>query len=108
DEPAPDAPPAGEGGGAAVEHQLRRFAGHAHDLDLPPRDPLRPARPERLHGRLLRRESRRIAGEAASPPRLAVLPLLVGEDPRLEASPRRRLEGVPDASDVADVEANPD
>src|SRR5438477_460998 len=80
----------------------------AHHLEVAPGHALRPAGPERLHGRLLGREARRVAREAAAAAGLAVRLLRRGEDAGLEARAGAPFERAADARDVAHVDAQAD
>jgi len=89
-----------------MENEARRLALATHHLEVLPGHARAPAGPERLHGRLLGREPRRIAREAGPPPRLAVRLLGDGEDARPEAGAGGGLEGAADTPDVADIDAD--
>lgn len=93
-------------GRAAVQLQLRRAAGPAHDFDVAPQDILRAAGAERLHRGFLRSEpagemNRRMAASHA------VRDFAVGEN-ALAESVAVALERRDDAGDFCGVESEAD
>ncbi len=64
---------------AAVQHELGGLPALTTDLQIPPADAERQSRPERLRGRLFRREARREMRDGIAPGP-AVGNLILGED----------------------------
>ena len=87
--------------GSAVQLELRRPAAADH-LDVTPEDPLRMARAERFHRRLLRGEAAREMNRRLAAPH-AVRDFTLGEN-TLQESLAIALDGADDARDVGGVD----
>jgi hypothetical protein len=77
--------------GVAGESEERRAQFVGGDLDVVPREAVAPARAERLEGRLLGGEARRVVLRGVRAARVAVGALLLREDALAEARRRSRL-----------------